>query len=168
MYKSTMEAQTTVIIPSDTCEEVPMPQRHHSHHHSSQQQQQLGSARPSRVATSEKQVQLGGTGSGSDSAVVSADVLSQVAALQLQPPSNGSASADSSLTKAASGRQSWRVEIGSLQNCLRMFGAAPSPYLHAAQSNFVAAARLLPCLAKIQQDLILVASELKPASVTSP
>lgn len=152
MYNSTMEAQTTVSIPADTCEGTCMPpQRQPSHQHSSKQQS--GQPCASTVAVSEKHAQPDGNSSDSDPALASADVLSQVAALQLQPHSSDPASTDSDSIKAAAGGHPWRMQVGPLQNCLRMFSAAPSPYLRAAQSDFVAATRLLPRLAEIQQGL---------------
>lgn len=156
MYNSTMEAQTTVSISGETCEDTRMPpQRQQSQQHSAQQQPGQSSA--SRAAVSEQHAQPDGNASVSDPIAVSANVLTQVAALQLQPHSNDSASTDSNSTKAAAGWQSWRAEIGPLQKCLRMFGAVPSLYLRTAQSDFVAATRLLARLAEIQQGLIPVA-----------
>mmetsp|Transcript_14854 Transcript_14854/g.44883 ORF Transcript_14854/g.44883 Transcript_14854/m.44883 type:complete len:182 (+) Transcript_14854:424-969(+) len=53
------------------------------------------------------------------------------------------------------------VDVRDISSCLRMFGGAPSPYLRAAQSEFVQAVRTLARVAAAQRELLTAAIALK-------
>lgn len=159
MYKSALEAQT-VVIPSAS-EKVHQPtERLHS-------QQQLplplqpDTACSTNISAQSSKDQLRPHPNGSVFNSVLGDGTQKTAAMRLQPPCSDTVCTSQAAAEASGDGQSWRVEFGSLQSCLRMFGAAPSPYLRTAQSDFVAATRLIPRLAKARHCLLSAALELK-------
>lgn len=148
-YNSVLEAQTRFVSGL-----VPENESHHmscqrSQQSPQQQQQQqtedVSCSKGDTDAASETlQSYLQSCGTASDSP---ADIGAPKAAVP-QHETRGNESMQTS-----PGEMGCRVEIGSLRGCLHMFGATPSPYLRTAQSDFVAAIRLLPRLVKAQQQL---------------
>lgn len=53
------------------------------------------------------------------------------------------------------------VDVGDISSCLRMFGGTPSPYLGAAQNEFVQAVRTLARVAAAQRELLSAVTALR-------
>lgn len=145
-YNSVLEAQTRFVsglVPEkesnlmSTCQRPRQPPQ--------QQEEDVSCSKGDTDAASDTlQPNLQSRGAASDS-------LADIGALEAVVAQHATMWNDSMQT--SHGEVGCRVEIGSLRGCLHMFGATPSPYLRTAQSDFVAATRLLPRLVKAQQQL---------------
>ena len=185
MYSSTMEARTTVPAAHNHPPPggFPAPPTGHAHTPPANSAPTTAQPRPLDATTAEnvpRDVSVSQAQPANSAVQPASDVAEEVGASasssnaaapalrcdalrgqldQMQLSGDDSDAASASAASTADGN--FPVDVGDLSGCLRMFGGAPSPYLRAAQDDFVRAVRALASLAAAQRDLLAAVSVLQ-------